>query len=55
MNSLIDVIKEFNGKGIKVLFAGIKEKYKKMLADNFKSHNLDTDVFSPNVRLYFKK
>jgi high affinity sulfate transporter 1 len=55
LDNLIDVIKEINEKNVKIIFAGIKEKYRIMLSERFKSHNLDTDVFYPNVRSYFKK
>ncbi len=54
LHCLIDIIRELNGKGIKFLFSGVKDKYMKMISENLKSNNLDTDIFYPDIRSYFK-
>jgi high affinity sulfate transporter 1 len=53
LNNLIDIIKEFNSKGIKFVFAGIKEKHKIGLSEKLKDNNMDDDIYYPNIRAYF--
>jgi MFS superfamily sulfate permease-like transporter len=54
IHNLIDLIREFNNQNIKVVFAGIKEKYMAMLSEKLKDNKMDDNIFYPNVRSYFK-
>ncbi len=53
INNLVDVIKDFNNKGIRVLFTGIKDRYLNILTDKLKSCDLNTDIFYSDVSSYF--
>ncbi len=46
---------EFNVRELKYCIAGVKEKYMKMITENLKSHNPETDILYPDIRSYFKK
>jgi high affinity sulfate transporter 1 len=54
LQSVIEIIKEFNSQNIKVVFAGMKEQYRVMLSEKLKENKMDDNIFYPNVRSYFK-
>lgn len=53
INTLVDIIKDFNKKDVKVYFAGAVEKVQNNMIKEFQENNLDTNVFIPNVRSFF--
>lgn len=55
LHTLIEIIKEFNSKSIRVVFAGMKEQYRIMLSDKLKENQMENNIFYPNVRTHFKK
>lgn len=53
INTLVDIIKDFNKKNVKVYFAGAVEKVQNNIVKLFQENNLDTNIFIPNVRSFF--
>lgn len=53
LGSLADIIKEFNDNKIKVVFAGLKERYHAVLSEKLKNRNTDNVEYFLNIRSYF--
>lgn len=50
-NELVDIIKEFNGKNIKVLFVDANEYFKDKLSSQLQEESLNSEIFLPTFEL----
>ncbi|MBC7898432.1 MAG: SulP family inorganic anion transporter [Saprospiraceae bacterium] len=53
--ALVDIIKEFNDAGVKVVFSGASEAFRSSVEGKLTEHEIDTDIFYPGVHSVFEK